>query len=444
MAYTYLTYAQIRTEIANSLGDSGKVFWTDAEIKLYVLEALRTWQALTSYWRDRGVFNTVNAQAFYDIPSLVDKAGVKILGYTLTDQDLVSIIQAHLLEPISPTAWTGTEMFTLNDLTTAIERRRCQFLVETGCVITRSTQASGAPPVNQVAFDENIIDVRRVAFIDASNLYKQLWRDDEFAMNAFNPGWSLSPGLAKAYSVALTPALNLQLSPPSINAGTIELLSVKSPAALDPTAGVLLNVPDNYAWVIKWGALADLLSGSGQSRDSARADYCEKRWAQGIELARMMPTVLQAYVNNSPVQLMAVEDLDANSPGWQNVTGSPNVAAMAGTNLMALSKVPDAIYGMTADVVRNAIVPTADGDFIQVGREELDVIVNYALHLAIFKQQGTEFQESIGNYVADFFALAALKNSRLKANITFEDELTEKETREEALRPRRENQQQGA
>ncbi len=411
MAYTYLSYAAIRTEVANRLGDSGKVFWTDAEIGFYVLEAIRTWQALTSTWRDRGTFNTANNTAFYDIPSKLKKGADFLRPYTIKDQDLVKIIQAHLLEPVTGNSWTGTEMFTLDDLTKAIERRRDQFIVESGCVVTRSTQATAAPPVDRVGFSESIMDVRRVAWIDAGGVYKQLWRDDEFNMSSFSVGWNLAPAVPRVFSVAAAPILSLQLSPPAAAGGSLELLTVNSPALLDPTVGVFLNIPDDFAWVVKWGALADLLGKNGQAYDPKRAQYAEQRYQQGVEMARTMPTVLQTLINNVQAQTLAVNDFDADAPGWQNTTGVPNISAMAGANMIAFKKVPDGAYGITLDVARNAPVPVVDGDDIQMGKEELDALIGYCLHLAMFKQQGDEFQSSVA-YVQDFFSLAMVRRMR--------------------------------
>jgi hypothetical protein len=436
MPYTYLSYAAIRTEVANRLGDPGKVFWTDAEIGLYVLESIRTWQSLTAAWRDRGTFPTANRTAFYDIPSLLKKGANLLRPYTVKDQDLVKVMQAHLLEPINPAAWTGTEMFTLDDLTTALERRRDQFLVESGCVVTRTVQDTAAPPVDRVGFPESVIDVRRAAWLDAAGAYKQLWRDDEFLLSSFAVNWNLTPGVPKVYSVAMAPILSLQLAPPAQAGGQLELLTVSVPTLLNPVVGVLMNIPDDYAWVVKWGALADLLGKNGQAYDPKRAQYCEQRYQQGVTLARTMPTVLQCLVNNSQVQTIAVSDLDTDAAGWQNSTGKPNTSAMAGCNLMAFRKVPGGIYGITLDVAINAPVPTNDADIIQLGKEELDALIGYCMHLAMFKQQGDEFLSSLQK-VSDFFNLAMVKNSRLDAVDFSEDSILDNASLEEEKRPRR-------
>ncbi len=153
-------------------------------------------------------------------------------------------------------------------------------------------------------------------------------------------------------------------------------------------------------------------------------------------MARTMPTVLQTLINNVQAQTLAVNDFDADAPGWQNTTGVPNISAMAGANMIAFKKVPDGAYGITLDVARNAPVPVVDGDDIQMGKEELDALIGYCLHLAMFKQQGDEFQSSVA-YVQDFFSLAMVRNSRLKAVDFSEDAIMDNSVLEEEKRPRR-------
>jgi hypothetical protein len=321
-------------------------------------------------------------------------------SYNVQDRDLLTAIEYHLLEKTDTAtwAWAGTEMFALDDVTQAMTRRRNQFLMETGSVLTVRTQASGAAPVSRVGLaSDAIVEIRRLAWKDASNVYTNLWRDDEFSANAFDVSWSLSPvATPYAYSVSITPPLTVQIIPTGSNTATLEMVVCQCPAALDPATGVLVNVPDDFAWAIKFGAMADLLGREGMSRDAFRAQYCEKRYQEGVELARLAAMTLKCSTpvgaNESPLRIASVPELDAYRTGWQNESGAPDTVAIAGYNLIALAKVPDAgPYSVTVDVIQNAVVPSVDGDFLQIGREELDVILDYAQHLAAFKQGGAEF-----------------------------------------------------
>src|SRR4029453_7370500 len=54
-------------DVAGRLADPGFVRFSAAEVTTYVLEALRTWNALTGHFRSHGTFETVNGQPFHDL-----------------------------------------------------------------------------------------------------------------------------------------------------------------------------------------------------------------------------------------------------------------------------------------------------------------------------------------------------------------------------------------
>lgn len=442
MAYAHTAFGKVKSELALRLSDAGNVFWVDDELGNYVIEALRTWGALTGYWRDRGTFNTVAGTTWYDLPASLPN----LLGYTVTDRDLVRDIQRHLIEPATGISWTGSEMWTLADVTSAIERRRNQFLAETGRVVSHITQTTNPPPNGRVAIDESIIDIRRLAWRqpdDTTNpddpilgAYSALWRSDEWEMDAFSPDAQMTPSDPAVYSVTALPPVTLLLSPPPANSGTLDMLVVESGPNLDPATGVVLGIPDDFCWIIKWGALADLLSGSALGRDPARAAYCEQRWQQGIQLATLMPCVLQVAINSFGANVLPVAAMDADSPDWQNAEpAQPTLAVMGGPNLLGMSSPPDDIYGVTVDVVRNAPIPAEAASPVQIGREELDVLIDYAFHLASFKEGGIEFDGSVQN-LTRMIRMAAIKNSKLRAQSSFFDALGSLAIRDTIRRPR--------
>jgi len=49
----------------------------------------------------------------------------------------------------------------------------------------------------------------------------------------------------------------------------------------------LLPIPANLAWAVKYGIMADMLGKEGEAQDTKRAKYCESRFGEGIELAKM-------------------------------------------------------------------------------------------------------------------------------------------------------------
>jgi hypothetical protein len=418
LAYTYITLAQAKTQLAARLHDSSAIFFTNTgtypELGLYIKEALRTWQVLTSYWRERATLSTVAGTAFYDLSVSLST----LRGYTLKDQDLIAQMQYHLLEPATPTLWSGTEQFTLLDMTDALQRRRNQFLAETSCVVTRSTQASAAAPIVRNDLPDTTIGTNRVAWITPGGTYYTLWREDEWALTTFYNSWPSAYESPSAYSASAVPPITIQVAPAPTVTGTLELLTVSAPANLNPAAGVLMNIPDDFCWVVKWGALADLLSKDGPAMDPSRAAYCEQRYQSGVDLARQSSILIQGEYNSTPLVIDSLQSLDAQDPAWENTTGVPSILAVEGDNLLVVSPIPNGVYTISLDVVKNAAIPVNDAAQLQLGREELDAILGYAEHLAMFKVAGDEW-ESTNTMWENMVKVAMAYNERLGASTRY-------------------------
>ena len=230
-------------------------------------------------------------------------------------------------------------------------------------------------------------------------VYAALWRDDEFAANAFDQGWMTTPGLPTpaVWSMAVTQPYTVQLIPPPGDAGALDLLAIAQGPQLNPAAGVALGTPDNYAWAIKYGAMADILSQDGPGLDLQRAAYCEARYQEGVQLCRTMPSVLNASINGNSALLDSVFNFDTYSTDWHNTVGTPQFLGLAGQTLLATSCVPDPAnpVGIGLDVVVNAPVPTNDSAPLGITADQAERIVDEAQHIAIFKSGGAEFAASL-------------------------------------------------
>ncbi len=394
MAYTVPTLTEAQDALASRLNDQLFVRWTAAECATYLREALRTWNAWTQFYRSSESFTTTMIQAFYDLPTVLPTTR----PYTVTNWDLVADLQYTLLEPVAPGGtWTGTDQFTLEQLSNAIQRRRDQFLRETGAVITQQTVAFPAPPASgRIALDESILNVRRAAWRPtATTLLNPLLRTDEWATTNFRPGWLVSPRAPYAYSTTVTPPLTLQLIPPTTLAGTLDLVSVNKGAAIDPLVETPLGIPDDWSWVVKYGALADLLQGDGLALDPGRAQYCELRWEQGIRQATTAAVVLAARINDQPIPIGSLNDADQFSPLWQLVAGTPRRLLTSGQSLVALWPPPGATGGpwtIALDVVANMPIPVAPTDVLQVSADIYDTILDIAQHTALAKEGPGQLQ----------------------------------------------------
>ena len=441
-SFTHTTQTEFRGELAARLGDADNKYWTAAELDEITRETLRTWNCAAQYWRERGSFVTTPGEPFYDLTDkvLASDETTKLLSRTLTDASVMTDCLNSLLEsPAIP--YDGTEMFTGADFASALERARNRFLAETGMVESTSMIAVPAGQA-RVTLPDTTIDVRRVAWKTPEGVYTNLWREDERRLTAYRQNFNVELSTPEVYALTLTKPTEVLLAPVPEDNGTLHIVSSVSGAPLDPETGVALGILDDYGWVAKFGALAELLGRDGQAKDEGRAAYCEMRWREGVALARIASSVLHIEINGIPSHLISLNELDAGVPAWQHTTGTPEFAALANHNLVALSPVPaviadvsDGIHSIVVDVVRNAPIPTDDDPYIDIAREYLGTLLDYAQHLAMFKCGGAEFAATVPLY--DSLIKAATRhNLKLRANAPSFQALTDKAQKEGKERKR--------
>jgi hypothetical protein len=125
--------------------------------------------------------------------------------------------------------------------------------------------------------------------------------------------------------------------------------------------------------------------------------------------------------------MASLDSMDAGRHGWdgQLTTSGGNVPNTikqwmpAGINRIAVWPV-DAAGGTTLDFDGVVVTPTLtdDSDFIDIGSEELGVILKYALHILSFKQ-GTEAFSKTQGFLQEFHQAAIERNSILAASSPF-------------------------
>jgi hypothetical protein len=262
-----------------------------------------------------------------------------------------------------------------------------------------------------------VIDIRRLAYLPISNgipygtglygvgpygaglpyLGSVVWPEDSWGEQSFNRNYTLAPaGTPLTYLQTTQPPISFDTDCPPAFGGNYELLTSESGPSLSASTPQTLGIPDNWAHVIKWGALADLFSKESNAKDSPRAEYCNMRYQMGLALLSKAPQLLQLRMGNVPLQIDSVRSADLYQTGWQSSPpGTPGEALHAGMNLLALNPVPSAAASLTATVVQTAPLPVKPNDPVQVSPDDLDAIIDYAQHLAAFKLGGAEFQATI-------------------------------------------------
>ena len=412
MGYTYTTISAMVTALRGYLGDNLTVkFWSDDELVRIVIESLRTWNVLARYTRTRDTFPTADATPFYDL-SVVLPA---YFGYTVTSGDIMLMVENALMEPEAYTVWTGTDMFTIDDIVKSIERRRNQFLLETGCVQSVLTYLGAPDTSGKIELAETVMDVRAAHWITVDGVATPMFRSDEIAARTFKSAWAQTPGVPTSFSTILDNFPHVQLMPPALDEGTLEIVATSAGAPINAAVpGTILGIPDDFAWVIKYGVLCDLLSTDPQSRDDTRSTYCEKRWKEGVELARTSISVLNLDINGRALGVQSLDAMMKFLRGWRNTPARPRAFAMAGQNLLAVGPQADGVYGIGADLLSKFQIPTFITDPLDLAREVQMAVISYAQHVAMFKCGGAEFTATMDEY-RQMLEVAAVQNDRLSA-----------------------------
>lgn len=434
MAYSQVTFQQLVDQFALRLADQSFKFWVQAEMQELLIESLRTWTAMSAYLSVNVSVPLTPNQVLFDLIDLVPE-----IAPSITDRDLIRDICRCLQEPIATTAWVGSEQFTYDQIVNAIQRRLDRFLLETGIRLSVSESASSGNPVD---LDDAVIDVRRAMWKDSDGTYSVMWKADPIQLMSTNPSWKNTISAVYPptdYTVGLQMPLFLYYTPQPSVPGTIALLTVNSRGTLNPTVSpTVLGIPDDLCWIVKYGALADILSTDGPGEDLSRAAYCEARWNDGIKLARVVNVTRTAYINGVPAYIDALSELDQNQPNWVSaLAGVPQFIAVD-QNILAVSPVTNnSNPGLTLDITPKFPVPALT-DFIQLGKENLDVVMDYAEHLAHFKEGTSEITSAMQLY-KNMVSMAAVQNDRLRQVVKTFDVMNDKTNREQHPNPRRDS-----
>jgi len=408
-AFTWLTWLQARQALAARLADPNNVFWTDAENKLYLTEALRVWNSLTEQFNTDFAFPATPPTVWYNFGTLIGSPRLR----TVTDADLYTVMQYHLLEP--PTgagAWTGTSQFSLADLQYALQRRRDEVIQAVACNIDELPKLPSTPNVRRTFFPDSTLEPIRTRFVPDSGSATTLSREDTIAFDAFESQHLQQNQTPSAWSVITGPPLAMDVDTAPNVAGVYDVLYLRSGLTFNPPAATLMGLPDDWTWIAKWGALADLLSRDSEATDRDRADYCLNRFMQGLKIMQASNWLVSATINGVPVDTPALRDMDGFVPEWQdNASAWPSLVT-AGIDFAGVCPVPAVLSGVSTIVIGNAPIPILDGDFVQVSRDVFDAILDYAQVLASFKQGGAEFK-STADLEKNFFTVAMQTNKRL-------------------------------
>jgi len=237
-----------------------------------------------------------------------------------------------------------------------------------------------------------------------------------------SPLYQLPSGTPQTFQLSSEPPLAFDVDIAPNQPGVYEAVALQSGTSFAPPAETLLGIPNDFAWCLEFGALADLLGRESEATDRERAAYCLKRYQDGLNLLIKTPWIMLGNVDGLACSVDSLEETDRYSVGWdQNPNSFGPVIVTAGIDFLA------APVGHSVGVTVLGSSPLLDSTntYLQVSRDSWDTVLDLAQSLASFKMGGAEWKESLA-LEERAIKFCAAENSRLKSTGSFSDILMER------------------
>ena len=313
MNYSWLQFSTATQQLSSRLADSSNVFWSYAECQLYIQKALRMFNAMTFTWK---------ADFTYNPTSLWNSLGLLASSprlRTLTDTNSYTMMEYMLLEPPTGGTWTGTSQFTISDLSQALQFRRDEMLQVSNCNQLLLQNIALTPNTRRTTLPDTVIDVERVRYLPVTGSPNTLYRDDTVAQEFYEAGYlQASSGTPQTFMLSSEPPLSWDVDITPNQPGTYEAVVLESGAPFDPPTATLLGIPNDFAWALEWGALADLLGRESEATDRQRASYCLRRYQDGLNLLLKTPWAMLGKVNGVACDMPSIVEMDRYLPEWDS------------------------------------------------------------------------------------------------------------------------------
>lgn len=212
--------------------------------------------------------------------------GIPADTYRVPVCEVFDEIQFHLLEVADFGASMGSALWTITEVINYINLRTYRFYLETG-LLQKRAQIPVAANSDEIDLPTDLIDIKRIAWVRAG-LTTELPRADLEQVDAWIPDWeSVTATDPVVYSQAPEPSLSVRLAPTVSLAGVLDLTYVARPDAVTNDCSIF-PLPDEWVPFVKYGVLADMWAKEGECNDPERSAYCEQRYHDGIDLARLL------------------------------------------------------------------------------------------------------------------------------------------------------------
>lgn len=443
-AYAFITLGELRGELLNRLQDPDAVYTTVSEANMLLTEALRVLNAQTLQPGTTDFVFDFNAGDAWKSLNFASSPRQR----TVTDSDLYVQMEGMLMEPMSGSVWTGTNQYNIELLSAALQYRRDELLLQSAANVVNLFESSPLAS-RRTYLPDSTLDLLRVRWIQVDSgqfMPYALGREDVVSANAFGVNLPIEPGEPDSWMITANAPLAFDVSSIPDQVGTWDMLASFAGVPFAPPTAAFVGLPDDWTWVCLYGALADVLANSPEGRDAQRAKYCLMRYEQGKKAMLKMPWLLQATIGSVPVDTPGFKEMDTQIQNWEQrqPAGDPMIV-VGGVDFIALAPfVPTngATVSSVLTVVGNMPIPVLDVDEVQLGRDAVDQVLNYAQHLASFKMGGKDFALTLP-LLEQFEAYCRMKNTQYAALGLFRPQMLMEGQRQEFDDPRFEGEDRG-
>lgn len=391
MAYTNITFANLKSKAHARLGNSA--FWSTTELGLYINEAIRIWNILTLGGVSGSVtssFNTVNGTEWY--------ATNQAPGTIIQVEDIINEMQYHCLEPPNLGVSMASDLWTVDEWIDYLKYNHETFVNLTHCHNKKFTGTIGG---GGITWKNSEVEAMLV-------LGKEVQKTDRFVLDHVLTNLETT-GTPLYYMVAPPKAPDsLAVFPPPASSQAYVIYAPDPPAL--SSLSTYFTIVDDLVPYIKWAALGNAFAKQGQAWDPIKAKYGTMRFAEGLKAAAMQTHTLALDIAGKPLQKTSLNGLLNGFPTWWSSRDEPTTFVPLGWNAVILSPIPDGIYSVVVQGQLVAAIMTADGDYLNMADWEVNALLDYAEHIAMFKKGGDEFQASMDLY--EKFIIAAEQRNK--------------------------------
>ncbi len=205
----------------------------------------------------------------------------------MIDQHLLEELQYALLEPPDGGQSWPSEVWTREEVLGTMNEGIWAWLRETHAIVSRIELAILAVDNGVVTLPADWLATATAVWRSAAGVRTPLGPVDRFEGDHAVPTWDTTPATPLGIDDFEADTLTAQLIPRPAEDGTLELLYVARPTALNG-AGATIPAPEEYCSGVKYFTLGGLLRKVGRLADPERARYAEQRYQLTVMLTRII------------------------------------------------------------------------------------------------------------------------------------------------------------